>query len=227
MKKKYIGYTLFFLIIFSFQSYSQEYEIGEKKVVAIFEIEGKNKSQLFSIINKWISINYNSAKNVIQMNDKESGTIIVKGINKVSYKTSLTFENPSFFPKTFFLSFRHLIEINIKDNRFRVIYKVIDVDESYCRYSKKWSFYVYKDRYKAASKKCINLKDVDEKCVNEYNEALEEYLDNIWTGKKNKRLMFSATKLIFDEMNENIKSDIYVTLKSIENSVYEENKDDW
>lgn len=56
--------------------YPQEFKYEEKLVTGIFEAQGKSKSEIFSAINKWISINYNSSKNVIQMNDMDSGTII-------------------------------------------------------------------------------------------------------------------------------------------------------
>jgi len=46
----------------------------------IIQASGVNKDNIFALINQWIAIHYNSAKNVIQLNDKESGIIIVKGI---------------------------------------------------------------------------------------------------------------------------------------------------
>ena len=65
---------------------SQEYKLEGKTITGTFDIKDKTKSEIFASINKWISINYNSAKSVIQMNDLESGTIIIKGINEVKYK---------------------------------------------------------------------------------------------------------------------------------------------
>jgi hypothetical protein len=56
-------------MVFGFLSYAQEFKAEGKTLTGIFEAEGKNKSELFSLINKWISINYNSSKNVIKMYD--------------------------------------------------------------------------------------------------------------------------------------------------------------
>ena len=129
MKNLKLLFGIIILTVTSFQTYAQEYELDEKTVTGIFEMEGKNKSAIFSAINKWISINYNSAKNVIQMNEKESGTIIIKGINQVVYKNTWK----SLYPKNKYITeysttkFNHLIEINIKDNRYRVIYKITDI----------------------------------------------------------------------------------------------------
>lgn len=83
MKKIYL---LVLLVNFSLQA--QDWKVAEKSVTAIFNVD-KSKSDLFTSINKWISINYNSAQNVIQMNDAESGTIIIKGINEVIYSNLL------------------------------------------------------------------------------------------------------------------------------------------
>lgn len=227
MEKKRIIFVLVVSLMISFQSYSQEYEVDQNKVTGIFEIEGKDKSEIFSAINKWISINYNSANNVIQMNDKESGTIIVKGKNTVGYETNLTFEKSNFFPDNFYIIFNHLIEVNVQDNRFRIIYTILDVDDSFCKPSGKWAFYVYSGLYKTSSIKCVNLKGVTENCISDYNEALEKYLNGIWTNKKNLDIMLSATESIFSEMNEKIKSDIYLTMESIKTSVMSDKKHGW
>ena len=60
---------IFGMIVFTFSMNAQ-----------VFEVEGKSKDEIHSIINQWVAENYNSANNVIQMNDKEAGTIIVKGV---------------------------------------------------------------------------------------------------------------------------------------------------
>ena len=74
--RKFILLILFITTITN----AQEYKLEEKTVTGIFEIKEKTKAEIFASINKWVSINYNSAKNVVQMNDLESGTIIIKGI---------------------------------------------------------------------------------------------------------------------------------------------------
>ena len=85
MKKTLMVYLLFLPIF----TKAQEYKLEKKTVTGIFEVKEIKKAEIFVAINKWVSINYNSAKNVVQMNDLESGTIIIKGINEVSYKNSM------------------------------------------------------------------------------------------------------------------------------------------
>jgi hypothetical protein len=54
MKKIALG----LLMLMSFYSNAQEYKLEEKSVTGIFEVNGKTKAELFSAINKWISVNY-------------------------------------------------------------------------------------------------------------------------------------------------------------------------
>jgi tetratricopeptide (TPR) repeat protein len=70
----------------------------------IFDIPNTSSSVLFSRANKWIAKYYNSAQDVIKLNDRESGNIIVKG----------NFTNVNGF------SVRHTIEIKIKDNKSKI-----------------------------------------------------------------------------------------------------------
>ena len=200
----------------SFQTYAQEYELDEKTVTGIFEMEGKNKSAIFSAINKWISINYNSAKNVIQMNEKESGTIIIKGINEVVYKNTWKF----LYPKNKYITeysttkFNHLIEINIKDNRYRVIYKITDIASEEAEFNDMFF-------------KCISFNRINEKYIDEYNEVIDGNLKKGMIGKKKRENFKSLTKPMFEELNSSILFDIKLTMKSIEQSVTSKNKDDW
>lgn len=84
MKK--LKWIIIILTLTSFFSYSQKYTFEKTAIVGVFDGEGKTKSDIFSSINKWISLNYNSAKSVVQLNDKEAGNIIVKGINEVKLR---------------------------------------------------------------------------------------------------------------------------------------------
>ena len=52
---------------------------AEKEVVFIDD-HAKEKADAFVRVHEWIAKNYNSANDVIQMQDKEAGTIIVKAI---------------------------------------------------------------------------------------------------------------------------------------------------
>jgi hypothetical protein len=52
----------------------------------VVEVAGANQTQLYFRAYEWIAKNYNSAQNVIQMQDKEAGKLIVKGRTKAYFK---------------------------------------------------------------------------------------------------------------------------------------------
>ncbi|SOU87108.1 conserved hypothetical protein [Tenacibaculum dicentrarchi] len=216
MKKMKLVFGILTILMTSQITFGQEYNLEEKTVIGVFKMEGKNKSELFSSINKWISINYNSAQNVIQMNDKEAGTIIIKGINEVVYKNTMK----SLYPKNKYIKeysttkFNHLIEINIKENKFRIIYKITEIASEDVGFNNM----IFN---------CINFNGNNEKAITEYNEFIDGYLKKGLIGKKKRAKFKSKTKPMFDELNNSIVSDIKLTMKSIEKSVESKKKDDW
>jgi hypothetical protein len=201
MKKIVLG----ILIMVSFYSNAQEYKLEEKSVTGIFEANGKTKAELFSAINKWISVNYNSANSVIQLNDLESGTIIVKGINTIVNKSFIkSFLHPDLQKKTSFntmtYNFSHLIEINIKDNKFRIMYLITKYED----YGNDNEIF-----------KRINFEGIDNNTVENYNALADGLLETFMIDKKNKQAMRDAMKPMLDEMNSSLENDIKNTLQSI------------
>ena len=63
------------------------------------------------------------------MNDKESGDIIIKGINSVVYKNTMKSLYPrnKHITETTTTKFNHIVEFNIKENKYRVNYKIVDI----------------------------------------------------------------------------------------------------
>ena len=201
MKKIVLG----ILIMVSFYSNAQEYKLEEKSVTGIFEANDKTKAELFSAINKWISVNYNSANSVIQLNDLESGTIIVKGINTIVNKSFIkSFLHPDLQKKTSFntmtYNFSHLIEINIKDNKFRIMYLITKYED----YGNDNEIF-----------KRINFEGIDNNTVENYNALADGLLETFMIDKKNKQAMRDAMKPMLDEMNSSLENDIKNTLQSI------------
>lgn len=130
MKKIILGLLLMFQSI----SFSQEYKIEELSVTGVFEVPGKTKPEIYSLINKWISKSYASTKSVIQLNDPESGSIVIRGNQNFNIKflfkplLGSIFQEGDTFDR-FNNSFAHLIEIDIKDNKYRIKYTITDVLE--------------------------------------------------------------------------------------------------
>ncbi|MBK9299108.1 MAG: DUF4468 domain-containing protein [Bacteroidetes bacterium] len=92
---------------------SLPYDSTAKKFIidTVIEAESKTKDALHSLVIEWIALNYKSANDVIQLNDKENGTIIAKGV----------YVNVIFAP-VLALGYEvgHTLTIKIKDNKIKV-----------------------------------------------------------------------------------------------------------
>ena len=194
---------------------AQEYKLEGKTITGTFDIKDKGKSEMFALINKWISINYNSAKNVVQMNDLESGTIIIKGINEVKYKNPLKIIYPNLAAEFTTIKFNHLIEVNVKDNKFRIIYKLIEI------------YMVDATVINDTKLICVNLDGSRKAEVDEYMVLTEENFKKAYKNKEKREKLLEASRLSFEEVNTNLINDIKATMQSVEKSVIEATKDKW
>lgn len=194
--------------------YAQEYKLEEKSVTGVFEANGKTKAELFSAINKWVSINYNSGKTVTQLSDAEAGTIIVKGINTVATKTDLNKLFPRVIPELNYYKFNHLLEINIKDNKFRIIITLIDYIPENLQYD-----YFNFD--------CVNFSGVDQITIDAYNKKIEQLLRSAFIGKEKREVFKSGTKSYFEGVNKDIIMFLKNIMLSVEKNVKPTGKDNW
>ncbi|MGJ8761110.1 MAG: DUF4468 domain-containing protein [Polaribacter sp.] len=204
-------------------SFGQKYELDKKTVSGVFDVKGKTKSEIFSSINKWISLNYNSAQNVVQLNDSEAGNIIVKGQNDAVYKEVLLLIYPKrklSIPEYASIKLRHTIEINVRDNKFRIIYSLTSPAP-----------YIGIDQYGSIEKKhklifsMIDFSGLKDEQVKIYNEATKDGV--LFMGKKKKGEMINYTKPIFEQFNKDLIADIKSTFLSIKETVNLIKKDDW
>lgn len=206
--------TLFICVWFN--NYAQEFKYEEKSVIGIFEANGKTKAEIFSAINKWISINYNSSKNVIQMNDMDSGTIILKGrntiITKEFFKSMLSpgLQKSNSF-NTMDYNFSNLIEINIKDNKYRVKYIITKYED----------FGSDNPIFKR-----VNFEGGDSNLEQDYYSLADSLIELYMINIKNKQAMRDIMKPMLDEMNSRLLIDAISTLNSIYNEAIKKN-DNW
>lgn len=202
MKKIVLG----LLMVMSFYSNAQEYKLEEKSVTGIFEPNGKTKAELFSAINKWISVNYNSPESAIELNDAEGGNIIVKGITEGKWNLK------PFIPKLkkdkyIIVKFDHLIELNIEDNKLKIIYKITNLAN--IKHPKAQAECVKN------TLNCINFNGVDDNSIVTYNEFLEPILKGGLIGKEKREKYKSLSKPMFEELNSNLISTIKVTMEAM------------
>ncbi len=210
-------------MLVSFYSNAQEYKIEDKAVTGVFELQGKTKAQIYSAITKWISINYNSGKSVTQLSDSEGGNIIVKGINEISYltNTKILYPNMKSAPETALTKFNHLIEINIKDNKFRINYKIIDID-----YEPSAKAYLTAEMIKM-NFDCINLNGISESTLLEVDNFTDSALKKGFVGQEKRTNFCTATKNTYVQRNVDLVNSIKTTMLSIQSAVTTPASDGW
>ncbi len=84
MKKTFVLFSILFSIFASAQELPINEKTGKVSYEAVLQLEGMTASQIYIKGNEWFAKAFNSANDVIQMNDKEVGKIIGKGIIPVS-----------------------------------------------------------------------------------------------------------------------------------------------
>lgn len=208
------------LLMLSLSNYAQTYTIEDKTLTGVFEVQGKTKAQIYSAINKWISINYNSGKSVTQLSDSEGGNIVVKGINETTYKNTykILYPNNKYVPADYPLLLNHLIEVNIKDNKFRITYRIID----YVPATPLVPYSLDKNAFD-----CINFNNSSDASILEYNNQIESLLKMGFIGAAKRGTVTALTKPSFDEVNSNIITSIKTTMLSIQSAVTTPTTDGW
>jgi len=113
---------------------TEYFKIDSSNIVVskiINDIQG-TKDELYIRVKNFFTRYYNDANSIIQTDDKESGTIIGKGFNKISYFgfSRTTFADISSpFMGTVNFNYYHILRVDIKDNRIRIICSVNEMEE--------------------------------------------------------------------------------------------------
>ena len=87
VRMKMIGkaFILFGLLsFFTGKALSQKVDRNEKSISYVVDASGLDKNTIHSYLFKSIALLYNDANNVIQINDRDTGIIILKGINEIT-----------------------------------------------------------------------------------------------------------------------------------------------
>lgn len=113
---------IFFLFI-SFNAFAQE--ISENQMSQVFSVDGVNATELHSRINVAIANIFNSANDVIQLNDQQNKKFIIKGIASVPVENNYKAMYPKNPYMPSFYNFDHPINLNIdsRDGRYKVTLK--------------------------------------------------------------------------------------------------------
>ena len=107
-------FILFFSIILSgcwvTPQWRQDLPPEEKDIVYIDE-HSKSKEDAYIAVNEWLAKNFNSGRDVIQMQDKEAGTIVVKAL--YSYVQD-------FGAMGLPINVNYVLSVHIKENKIKV-----------------------------------------------------------------------------------------------------------
>ena len=198
---------IYLLFLITSITYAQEYKIEEKTVTGVFELKEKTKTEIFGLINKWVALNYNSAKDVVQLSDISTGTIIVRGINNVEYKNynKVIFPENKSQEENAFLKLNHVLEINIKDEKIRIIYKLTSLSTE-------------DNGMNEVVFNTINLAGATPIQISNYNNHLENMFKNLPMDNS-----LTKFKSITEEMFGEISSKLLINVKKTMGSIVEIN----
>ena len=85
--------------------------------IQVIDCGEQTKSQLYVALNYWFTATFNDANSVIQLNDKETGTIIAKGfVSDIAYHEGGA--------NIYTVHISPIIRVDIKDNKIRVTYTI-------------------------------------------------------------------------------------------------------
>ena len=189
-------------VLVSFAGYAQD-STFTSTISYVNKVEGKTKSEIFSLLSKWVALNYNSANNVVQLNDAEGGNIIVKGINSMvtSNANKAMLPNNPHVTSTIEVKTNHVLDITCRDGRFKITYTIADYGFN------------------------LNTKTVDEEYMKTF---LKPYYDMAYVSKKKEANIRAATRISMSETKLGIISFIEETNNSIMNFIsQDEDEDDW
>ena len=120
--KKLIILLLFIPLV----SFGQEFKYQDKIMSVVFKVDSLSASEIHSRALNSIANLYNNANNVIQLNDTKANKIVLKGSSTmtISNTTKALMPNNPYSLKYQEINYKHTINIDSKDGRYRIVYSV-------------------------------------------------------------------------------------------------------
>ncbi|WP_278932684.1 DUF4468 domain-containing protein [Parabacteroides johnsonii] len=103
----------FFITIILLLNSTIVYSQDELKIDTVMSLPGIKKDVAFTKASEWIAKNYNSAKDVVQLSDKDASTIICKGMFPFEY-------GKSGYYGTLYGYIYYTLTVKFKDEKMRV-----------------------------------------------------------------------------------------------------------
>jgi hypothetical protein len=192
---------LLLIIVFSEFAYAQNDLIEGKSITEVYEIKGISQTDIFKRINNWFSSEENAANDKISLANEEDGHIEVEGITKVLFRNIGTelYPKRSGMAEVLEAKFNYLITIDIVENQYMVNYTLIDMIKE--MYGQEEAFF-----------NCINFVEIDEKALEEYNEAMEKVFKRNFVFKNKRQVFFDNSKSQFEEVSSYVLNEAQVKM---------------
>jgi hypothetical protein len=113
---------------------------GKVTYTGIIQVDSSDKSKLYNKAKKWFIEQYKSAKDVIQLDDKENGEIIGKGYFETVWQMGFGIAQK--------VNDWHTVKVSVKDNKFK--YEITDFRVKY---------YVSSSQYSRGSDVDVSIED--------------------------------------------------------------------
>lgn len=184
----YTAILLLFINKTTAQQLPTDSTTGKITYTEIVPADSLSKNELYSKINEWFAKSYNSATDVIQLNSKEDGKIIGKGIFIL---TVIHRYNNINTPVT--IKIPYILSIYIKDNKFKYELTSFNVATEMGQFPLE-SYGTDKEKMKGELKKTFKNENQLENKVQELIEFNQGILDE--TDKQVKNIIKSLKSLI-------------------------------
>ncbi len=112
---------------------------------SVIQAKDKNVDQLYPMIKAWVASSFNSANDVIQMDDAQNGILICKGAFEYKGPGGSTYR---YIDGYVF----YTLKIQVRDGRYKITMGDFVHKSSDLRYGKTWSFGLITDREKYKEK---------------------------------------------------------------------------
>ena len=119
---RFLSLVAAFIILYTPILNAQDFNFDGDTMTVVFE-SNLDKKKLHSTIYSAIANIYNSAKDVVHMNDSAAGKIIIKSVFNLelnNHQNKAIFSKDFKFPPTLDIDVEHTINIYVKDNKYKL-----------------------------------------------------------------------------------------------------------
>ena len=206
------------LLVFSLSLFGQKY--GRTTVSNVYEVENANASDLFSRINLVVANLYNSANDVIQLNDVESKKLVIKALGEVFFPNQNKYIYPrqKFFQDDVDWNVNYTLNIAARDGRYRMEINYGNV----ARLSQV-------DGTEVSSPYEALIKPSDEEKKEAVLAKQKDFQKSYWAliSKKKKQRVLDSLPSNMDEVSDNLINYAFIVFENVHQKILEsESKDD-